>query len=214
MSTDPLLAAIEHVIRLRSVGPAAPEEIPCGPPVGLFEGTTDIGEGQPGSVLFKPHAGTYRISGGGADVGGASDAFHFAWRRLFGNGTWTTDVHFSPGPRSSQQKALLLFRQSLEPASPYAAAVLHGDGRVALQYRQAAGAATFRIVATLHSATTLSLERFGGLISAAVRTSGSAMRPVARIVLPLHDPLYAGLGVCGGDPEATAAVTFSGVRHT
>jgi TolB protein len=211
MSTDPLLAAL--TLRLAAAsGPSIPEPIPCGPPIGIFEGTTDIGSGEPGSTLLKPHTGTYYLTGGGADLGGAEDGFHFAWRRFFGNGCITADVQFLPTPRPAREKAVLIFRQSFDPGSPYAAVVMHGDGRILLQYRQSKGSVTFRIAGCQHHATTLSIERFGGLFAATASSPVAPFRPVARIVLPLREPLYAGLGVCTEDPETLATVAFSKVR--
>ncbi|PYQ18312.1 MAG: hypothetical protein DMF79_15395 [Acidobacteria bacterium] len=45
---------------------------------GEFEGATDVGDAQPkGSVRFDPGRREYRITGGGENMWGSRDAFHF-----------------------------------------------------------------------------------------------------------------------------------------
>ena len=60
---------------------------------GEFEGATDVGEAQPkGSVRFDPGSREYRITGGGENMWGARDAFHYVWRRLSGDLTLSSEV--------------------------------------------------------------------------------------------------------------------------
>ena len=202
---DPLLAALP--------GEAAPTEPGCGPPIGLFEGTADLGSTAPGLTLYKAHADTYLLTGGGGgDIRGAEDSLHFAWRRFFGDGTVAAELRFAPGMRSGWEKAALLLRQTLEPGSAYAGVVVRSDGRFTLQYRQSHGAVTFQVAAFPHNPASLRLVRSGGRITAFAATAAAPLREAAMVVLPLRDPLYAGIGFCGQDPDHHVGACFSRVR--
>lgn len=196
--------------------PICPESLnsdvpPCGPPIGVFEGTADIGVTRPGWTAHNASSGIYQVTGGGTDFWDRADAFHMAWRRIFGDRGITADVSFPPGCRSGKEKALVLFRQSLGSGSAYVGLVLHGDGRLSFQYRQSQEAVTFHIAAFQQNATTLSIERCGGRFVASACGRGGRLGEVAMIVLPLHDPVYAGIGICAHDADSLATVNFSRV---
>ena len=53
---------------------------------GIFEGHQDVGDVKnPGSVVFDKAAGTYTVTGSGANMWAARDAFHYAWKRTSGD---------------------------------------------------------------------------------------------------------------------------------
>jgi TolB protein len=191
---------------------AAPAGGACGPAIGIFAGTSDVGAAQAGSTRYRPHVDTYELTGGGAEIGGTADAFHFAWRSCCGDGRIAAHPHFPARARPAREKAVLLFRQNLDPGSAYAGLVLQRDGRLTLQYRQSAAAVTFHVGVVHQGAGSLSLVRVGGQFTAFAAAAGAPLRPVAMIVLPLRDPLFAGIGVCSRDEERLATVGFSGVR--
>ncbi len=187
-------------------------EPPCGPAIGIFEGTTDLGGAPPGETRYTPSSGLYRIRGGGADVWGQADALHLAWQRFRGDGTVSADIAFAPGHRSGQEKAMLLLRQSFDAGAAYAGLVLHGDRRISLQYRQAQGGGTFRIALFLPQTGSFSLRRSGGRFTAWAGRDARELRELAMVVLPMHDPLIAGIGVCAHDTESFATAHFARVR--
>ena len=135
-----------------------------------------------------------------------------AWQRLQGDGAVSADIAFAPGHRSGQEMALLLLRQSFDPGAPYVGLVLHGDGRISLQYRQAAGGVTFRIGILQHGVGRFSLRRSGGRFTAWAGKDGRELRELAMVVLPMRDPLIAGIGVCARDAESLATAHFARVR--
>lgn len=206
--------AMEPSAPVAAIVPNAAVEVEphCGPPIGVFEGTVDIGGALPGRTSYNPSSGIYRMVGGGAEVGGGADAFHMAWRRLFGDGGITADISFPPVRRSSRMKAVLLFRQSLAAGAAYGGLVVHGDGHVSLQYRQSPGAVTFTVAAFAHPAGTLRLERHGGRFTALAGERGGQLSVIAMLVLPLRDPLCVGAGVCACNAEELATVDFTRVR--
>ena len=129
-------------------------------PQGLFEGSTDVGSTHKGSTVYDPGRGEYRVTGGGADMWGAADAFHLSWVRLSGDVTLTADVRFpSDGSAIPLKKAVLIVRQSLDPASPYADVANHGDGHITLQYRATQGGETADTTSPEHGSTRLRIAR-------------------------------------------------------
>ena len=88
---------------------------------GIFTESNDIGVTQKGSAQYDPANHSYRITGGGDDLWGARDAFHFSSLRLSGDAVVTAEVEFPAGGAATpNEKAVLMFRQSLDPGSAYA----------------------------------------------------------------------------------------------
>jgi hypothetical protein len=62
---------------------------------GLFDLNSDIGATpQKGSGELDGLGRKYRVTGGGADIWGTADAFHFVWKKVSGDMTLTADVEF------------------------------------------------------------------------------------------------------------------------
>jgi TolB protein len=182
-------------------------------PLGLFEGRGDIGvTPKAGTVEFSPVAGEYRVTGGGANVWAASDAFYFVWKRVAGDVTITADVRFVGTGAVAHRKAMLMVRQNLNTDSPYADAALHGDGLTALQYRTEAGAQTQEVRSPLSGPVRLRLERRGDRFSLSAGAPGGELTPTDAVTVPLSDPLYAGIGVCSHDASILETAVFSNVR--
>jgi TolB protein len=179
---------------------------------GIFAGSTDIGAALPGTTVFDAASSTYRVSGGGADLWGTADAFHFDWQELNGDATLTADVEFPPGEHPPNEKAVLMFRQSLDPASMYADVAIHADGDITLQWRDVLGGQTDDAEAEQHRSKTLRIERRGDVYEGYAAGSDGKLRKFASAVIALHDPLYVGLGVCAHDAKGTATVTFAHVE--
>src|SRR5689334_17668045 len=83
-------------------------------PVGVFEGSGDIGvTPKTGSVEYDAGGGEYKITGGGANVWAAEDAYYFVWKRVTGDVTLTADVRFIGTGTVGHRKAMLMVRQDL-----------------------------------------------------------------------------------------------------
>jgi TolB protein len=180
-------------------------------PTGLFAGSADVGAALRGSTVFDPAHSLYTLTGGGADMWGAADAFHFAWKRVEGDATLIANVHFPPGPHPPNEKAVLIFRQSLDPDAPYADVAVHADGHITLQWRDVRGGATDDTVAPEHGAATLRIERHDDSYVAYASDADGHLDKFASVVVALHDPVYVGLGVCAHDAGGVATVTFTNV---
>ena len=49
--------------------------------LGPFESNSDIGAGLQKGKVESSGPGEYRVTGGGADMWGKADAFHFVWKK-------------------------------------------------------------------------------------------------------------------------------------
>lgn len=173
----------------------------------MLEGSSDIGSAQKGASAVDPAAHGYRLSGGGDDVWGTADAFRYTWRRISGDATIAADVHLDAPATYRLAKGMLMFRQSLEPGSPYADIAVHADGHITLQYRLTAGGETRDVTLPEHGSVRLRIVRDGDRFTA---YAGASQNP-ASISIRMGDPLYVGVGVCSHNTQALQTATFSNV---
>jgi Tol biopolymer transport system component len=183
--------------------------------VGIFTEHADIGSPRHGGTTTSTvdrSADTYTISGGGANMWGTSDSFHFVWKKVSGDLTLTAKVRFAADGGNPHRKACLLIRQSLDADSPYADAALHGDGLTSLQYREAAGARTYEIQSLTSAPASLRIVRRGKYVSMSVAREGEELHPSGGAIrLNFDDPVYVGLGVCAHDDAARETAIFTNV---
>jgi hypothetical protein len=183
----------------------------AGGPRGLFSGSSDVGKTRAGSTAYEPTGNIYGVTGGGADMWGDADAFHFSWVRLSGDATLTADVHFASGSHAPLEKAVLIFRQRLDPASPYADVAMHADGHITLQYRSTAGGKTEDVTAAEHGSTRLRIERIGNRFTAFTGSADGKLTSFSTQTIVLGDPVYVGIGVCAHNAEGLTTVNFANV---
>src|SRR4030042_1746734 len=74
--------------------------------LGQFERNADVGPvSLPGSAQFDAATKQYRITGSGANVWGAEDAFHFVWREVAGDLKLSARVAFEGAGGHEHRKA-------------------------------------------------------------------------------------------------------------
>ncbi len=183
----------------------------CGDDLGAFEGATAIGDAPDGAVAYDPASGSYRITGGGANIWDTSDAFQYVWRRTAGDLVLEADVAWPEPGGDPHRKAGWMVRGDLTPDAAYADAVLHGDGLIALQYRPEAGGPTYEVRAPFPAPARLRLERHGDLFTLSAAPDGGDFHPVGSVTVPLPDTVYAGLAVTAHDADARTTAVFSNV---
>jgi hypothetical protein len=183
-------------------------------PLGIFKETADIGTTQPGAAKYDAGIGSYRITGGGADLWGKEDDFRFAWLPLSGDATLEADVSFPAGDVVPKEKAMLIFRQSTQPDAAYADLALHGDGHIALQFRKTDGGQTEDLTATQHGSKHLRIERKGDHFTASLGDSSATVTPVLSTDVALHGTVLVGLGVCSHNAGGVNTAIFSNVKLT
>jgi TolB protein len=184
--------------------------------LGIFEGQSDVGSvTPPGGLHYDPAAESYTITSAGANVWSTVDGFHFVWKKLSGDLSLTADIAFpvTTGNPNPHRKAMLMVRQSLDPASAYADAAQHGSGLTALQYRPAEGAITQGIELNGSAPRRLRLEKRGDTFTMFLAGGDGALHQVgASIKLHLEGPFYVGLGVCSHNASVVEKAVFSHVE--
>jgi TolB protein len=182
-------------------------------PLALFEAHGDVGETpKKGSVDYDPATGEFRITGGGANIWGTADAFHFLWKKVTGDVSLTADVHFVGTGAVNHRKAVLMVRQGLEPDAPYADVALHGDGLTSLQFRTASGAVTQEIRSPVNTPVRIRIERQGNQFRMFAGRPGEELRPDGPATVVLSDPVFLGIGVCSHDAQVLETAVFSNVQ--
>lgn len=182
-------------------------------PLGKFAAHQDVGDtGRPGTVEHVE--GAYRVTGGGANMWGKEDAFHFVYRRWSGDLTLQADIDFVGAGVEPHRKAVLIVRQDLSAGSPYADACIHGDGLTGLQYRLSSGGETHQHRANVSGARRLSIERRGHRFSILAGVPGQTLVPCEPQTVELSGPVYVGLGVCSHNAGLLETAVFSNVSLT
>jgi hypothetical protein len=95
------------------------------------------GPGPEGGYTFDEAAGTYEITGSGADVWGTSDQFHYVYQELTGDATITAHVVDSGAGSNTWAKGGVMIRESLDASSKHMIMALTGGdgGGIAFQGR-------------------------------------------------------------------------------
>jgi hypothetical protein len=184
--------------------------------LGIFDNQSDVGSVvPPGVATYDAATGVYTIRSAGANLWVNVDGFHFVWKKVSGDVSLTADVKLADaGPTASpHRKALLMFRQTLEPDSMYADAAIHGSGETALQYRRNKGDTTQDIAFNIGAPQRMRLEKRGDTITLFLSAHGEPLHQVgATIKLHFGGNFYAGLGVCAHNKDAVEQATFAHVE--
>jgi WD40 repeat protein len=180
--------------------------------LGDFEGSSSVGKIEiPGTVDFDKPRRLYRISGSGANIWGNSDQFQYVWRKVSGDLDMSADVEWVGAGKQPHRKAGWMVRQDLAADSPYADAVVHGDGLISLQFRRTRGGPTSEVKSPIKAPATIRLERTGQLFTLSVTPKGESPRPVGSLTIAMPDPVYAGLAVCSHDAMTVETANFTDV---
>ena len=182
--------------------------------LGTFTNQGSVGQTPPGVIAhYDPAKGEYRITGGGANVWGTSDAFYFVWKKASGDITLSADVQWVGTSTTEHRKAVLMIRQSLEPGSAYADAVSHGNGLTSLQFRGAANEQTYQVFTQVDGPVRLRIERKGSRFTMYAGKPNEELKIVGPIeYVGLQDPVYVGLGVCSHVATTLETAVFSNVK--
>jgi hypothetical protein len=182
--------------------------------LGIFTNEGSVGQTPPGvTAHYDPTKGEYRITGGGANVWAAVDAFYFVWKKASGDVTLTADVQWVGTSSAEHRKAVVMIRQNLDPGSAYADAVSHGNGLTSLQFRGADNEQTYQVVAPVEGAVRLRIERKGSRFTMYAGKPNEELKPVGPVeYVDLKDPVYVGLGVCSHVATTLETAVFSNVK--
>jgi hypothetical protein len=181
--------------------------------LGAFDGYGDVGDpAVAGSATWNAATQEYRVSGAGVNMWGPRDEMHLVWKRLEGDFILRARVELLGEGVDPHRKAGVIVRAGLEADSPYADAVLHGDGLTSLQFRRTKGGETEEIRAEVTGADVLQIERQGATVTASLARFGELFRTSQVSDLALGDEVYVGLFVCSHNPGVVEEAVFRNVR--
>lgn len=164
-----------------------------------------------GGQSYDPGTGTWTITGGGTDITGTSDQFHFVSAPLVGDGSVSAEVT-SQTDSSSNAKAGVMLRSSLDPAAPeYSVLVSPGAG-VKVQVRSTQGGNTTKLANPTGTVPAyLEVTRSGSTFTASTSTDGVhwTVIPGSSVTVSLPSTLSAGLVVTSHNAGALSTVTMT-----
>jgi len=180
---------------------------------GIFDNNSDVGlVTHAGSARFIQSSNEYQITGSGANMWEQKDAFQYLWKKDSGDFSLTTRIRWIGDGKNAHRKAGWMIRQNLSPDSPYADAVVHGNGLTCLQFRKTKGRITEEIQSPISAPAFLRLERHGEVFSLYTSKDGKVFQPVGSVSVAFEDPVYVGLVVCSHDDTTTETAVFSQVE--
>jgi len=181
--------------------------------------------GNPASVgsFTEAPAGTYTMTASGADIWNDADEFHYAFKTLTGVGTIVAQV-LSVDNTDPWAKAGVMFRDTLEPGSKFAAVYITPDNGCRFQARvdtDVAATSDTSVVTSEQTAITapywIKLERdFAGNFRGYYSSNGSTWQPMSWNPqnISMSSNVYIGLAVTSHNAAATCEVKFSNVTIT
>jgi outer membrane protein assembly factor BamB len=174
----------------------------------------DIGTPLP-TGTHTSNAGTWTVSGGGSDIWGTADQFHYVWQSLSADGSLTTRVT-SQTNTSSWAKAGVMLRASADPGAPFYDLVATPSNGVSIQYRAAASTSAQQAanVASFTIPVYIRVARTGTTFSAYTSSDGVSWTPVpnSTVVIPaLGGALLAGMAVTAHNNGVLSTATFDSV---
>jgi hypothetical protein len=170
-----------------------------------------------GSFVEAP-AGTYTMTGSGADIWYQADEFHYAYKTLSGIGSIQARV-LSMDNTHDWAKAGVMIRETLDPDSAHAYMVVTPTQGVSFQRRPMTGVdSTSANSATLAEAAPywVKIERdVGGNFIGSSSTNGSVWTPLdIPVNIAMGSTVYIGLAVTSHDAALTCQAVFSNVTTT
>jgi len=181
--------------------------------------------GNPASVgsFVEAPAGTYTMTATGTDIWNTADEFHFAYKAINGVGTIVAQV-LGVDNTDPWAKAGVMFRETLEPGSKFAAVYITPGNGCRFQARvdtDAAATSDTSVVTSQQTAITapywIKLERdFAGNFRGYYSSNGSTWQTMSWNPqnISMSSNIYIGLVVTSHNAAATCEAIFSNVTIT
>ena len=180
-------------------------------PSGVSQG--DVGGPSPaGSATYS--AGTYTVSGGGGDVWGGSDQFHFVYQSLTGDGTLIARV-VSQTNTNSWAKAGVMMRNTLDAGSYFADVVATPGNGTGFQLRDGSSPNGFGGGSLGSGAPVwVKLVRSGTTVSGFASTDGVSWGSSLGTWSSASGTIYTGLAVTSHNNGTSSTATFDNLSLT
>ncbi|HEX8994998.1 MAG TPA: PQQ-binding-like beta-propeller repeat protein [Ktedonobacterales bacterium] len=159
--------------------------------------------------------GTWTIQGGGADIWGTADQFHYVWQSLTTDGAITAHVA-SQDATDIWAKAGVMLRLTSDPGSPFFDVIVTPSNGVAAQWRttQGGSANTSTVVTGLAAPVWVRAARAGTLYSGYYSTDGVNWTLIPGSTMPisaLTGTVQAGMAVTAHNAGLLGTATFDTV---
>ena len=165
---------------------------------------------------------TWTESGGGGDIWGTADAFHFASQPVTGDAAVTAHVTAQQNT-SSWAKAGVMLRATTDPGSPYYAAFVTPGQGLAVQWRSAqagtsnqvsvAGTVPVYLRVSRYTTTGTNPQTYFNAFTSSDGVTWTLV-PGSTVALALGQPLLGGLAITSHNQGAASVVTLDTVSVT
>ncbi len=166
----------------------------------------------PGETFYCEDEQSFTLTGSGYNVWFARDEFLFLSRKVKGDFIYSANLEFPGKGVNAHRKMGLMARNSFDENSPYADAVVHGDGLTSMQFRDSLGGATLEERATETSPVFVQLERNGNTFIMRISKNNQPLQVVATKEIKLSETVQLGLFVCSHDVKISETAKFRNVR--
>jgi TolB protein len=186
--------------------------------VGIFQNTGDIGNPKnAGSTTFDPATQSYTMKAAGYNVWFNRDEFQYAYNKIKGDFILTANFALQGEGKNPHRKVGWMVRHGADPEAAHASAVIHGDGLIAMQWRELRGAfmrdPEDEIFFPKKKASVIQLERTGNLIIMRVANWGEPLQEVGSHEMKnMPEEVLAGLFVCSHEADAVEEARIWNVR--
>ena len=181
--------------------------------VGVFDGSSDVGPVKlKGSAAYASSTGDYVLTGSGTNIWGASDEFHFLWRKLKGNFILQARAALLDKGVDPHRKLGWMIRRSLDSGAASVNATVHGDGLTSLQYRKETGKNMEETKFEGKAPDMIQLERRGNRFIMSVAPYGELYTVKEIADVELGDEVYVGLFLSSHNADVVEKAKFDHVR--
>jgi regulation of enolase protein 1 (concanavalin A-like superfamily) len=172
----------------------------------------DIGAvGLAGSTSIT--SGVFTLTGAGADIWGAADAFHFTYQRLTGDGEIVARVA-TVSATNAWHKVGVMIRHDLTPGSAHGLMLVSSGKGLAFQRRVAAnGVSTSTPGPLLAAPSWVKIARAGNVITAFYSNDGTTWNVVGSDTIAMEPTVYIGLANSSHTTGALGTATVDGVKR-
>jgi uncharacterized protein (TIGR03382 family) len=170
----------------------------------------DIGSvGVAGNAGFS--SGSFTVQGGGADIWGTMDAFHFVYQQLSGDGSIVARVT-GLGNTNAWAKAGVMIRETLNADSKFADVVVTPANGTSFQRRTTTGGSASSTTGPAAAAPYwVKIERVGNVFTGSVSSDGATWTVIGTETIPMAATVYIGIAVTSHDATVTTTASADSV---
>jgi len=168
--------------------------------------------GIPASVGSFTAGPPIQMTAGGTDIWGTADEFHYAYKRLSGEGSITAKV-VSITNTDPWAKAGVMIRQTLEPGSANVMVAITSTSGVTFQNRNTAGAESLSTTQEgIAAPQWVRMSRSGNTFTGEYSADGSNWTIMDSVDIPMLLDIYIGLCLTSHNVDETCTAEFSDIN--